>query len=252
MDLKKAYRNKSLAVIFTCALLVGAGLIFGTQYLMQYLQTQYGQAVGQEALAALIPAWMDMLNLGMRNFYNWVVPALLGVCLVVGLLFWFIFYGTTASVFKAAQAEASVVPKKKKKDFLDQKIEQERKRRLFLHTLSVLQREGRLLDFFAEDLNQYEDDQIGAAVRSIQDDCKKAVKKYINPVPVIDKEEGDTVTIEPGFDMDAVALVGNVTGEPPFEGVLRHPGWKAAKKELPKLSDIQDPGIMVPAEVEIQ
>ena len=101
-------------------------------------------------------------------------------------------------------------------------------------------------------MNQYEDDQIGAAVRSIQDDCKKAGKKYINPVPVIDKEEGDTVTIEPGFDMDAVALVGNVTGEPPFEGVLRHPGWKAAKKELPKLSDIQDPGIMVPAEVEIQ
>ena len=157
-----------------------------------------------------------------------------------------------AQELKAAQAEASVVPKKKKKDFLDQKIEQERKRRLFLHTLSVLQREGRLLDFFAEDLNQYEDDQIGAAARSIQDDCKKAVKKYINPVPVIDKEEGDTVTIEPGFDMDAVALVGNVTGEPPFEGVLRHPGWKAAKKELPKLSDIQDPGIMVPAEVEIQ
>jgi hypothetical protein len=140
----------------------------------------------------------------------------------------------------------------KKKDFLDQKIQQERKRRLFLHSLSVLQREGRLLDFFDEDLSLYEDEQIGAAVRSIQEDCKKAIKKYIDPKPVIEAEEGDPVTIKPGFDIDAIKLVGNVAGEPPFEGILKHRGWKAGKKEVPRLSDIQDSGIMIPAEVEIQ
>ncbi|MCG8563711.1 MAG: DUF2760 domain-containing protein [Desulfobacterales bacterium] len=208
---------------------------------------------GQAALVEFIPRGIELLTLLSLNFYQWVVPAVVGGALILGLLFWLILWLVVkADLGRAEKPAPAPQGKKGKKDFLAQKMEQERKRRLFLHTLSVLQREGRLLDFFAEDLNQYEDDQIGAAVRSIQDDCKRAVKKYINPVPVIDKEEGDAVTIEPGFDMDAIALVGNVTGEPPFEGILRHPGWKAAKKELPKLSDIQDPGIMVPAEVEIQ
>ncbi len=139
-----------------------------------------------------------------------------------------------------------------KKDYADQKIEQERKRRLFLHFLSVLQREGRLLDFFAEELELYDDEQIGAAVRSIQEDCKKTVNKYLAPAPVIDKEEGEEVDIPSGFDPDAIKLTGNVSGEPPFKGILRHRGWKASKKDLPKLSDVLDPSIIVPAEVEIE
>jgi len=122
---------------------------------------------------------------------------------------------------------------------------------LFLHSLSVLQREGRLLDFFDEDLGRYEDAQIGAAVRSIQEDCKRAVKKYIDPRPVVDSDEGQPITIPAGFDMDAITLVGHVTGDPPFEGIVKHPGWKAGKKEIPKLSDIQDPTIITPAEIQI-
>ncbi len=59
------------------------------------------------------------------------------------------------------------------------------------------------------------------------------------------------MTIEPGFDIDSIKLIGNVSGEPPFKGVLKHRGWKAGKNEIPKLSDIQDAGIIIPAEVEI-
>ena len=252
MDRIKTYRTKSLGVVCTCALLAAAGLSTGLYYILGWVNTTYLGQGGTEALNTALPMAEHYLKWGITHFYTWVVPSVCGVALVLGLIFWALLGAVVAPVLKPRESDTPKVSKKGKKDFLAQKMEQERKRRLFLHTLSVLQREGRLLDFFAEDLGQYEDDQIGAAVRSIQDDCKKAVKKYINPVPVIDKEEGDRVTIEPGFDMDAIALVGNVTGEPPFEGVLRHPGWKAAKKELPKLSDIQDPGIMVPAEVEIQ
>ncbi len=118
--------------------------------------------------------------------------------------------------------------------------------------MSVLQREGRLLDFFDEDLNEYDDEQIGMAVRSIHEDCKKSIKKYIDLKPVIDKKEDDNIVIEPGFDMDSIKLVGNVSGEPPFQGIVRHPGWKAGKKEVPQLSDVQDSSIISPAEVEIQ
>jgi len=148
-------------------------------------------------------------------------------------------------VVKAGQRED-------KKDHADRRIEQDRQRRLFLHFLSVLQREGRILDFFSEDLTLYDDEQIGAAVRSIQEECKRTVEKYLSPVPVLNKEEGDLVNIEAGFDPDSIKLTGNVSGQPPFKGILRHRGWRAGKKDVPKLSDVIDSSIITPAEVEIE
>jgi len=134
---------------------------------------------------------------------------------------------------------------------LEKKEVIERNKRFYIHLLSVLQREGRLLDFFGEELGQYEDVQIGAAVRSIHEQCKKSVAKYINPKAVIDKTEGDQITVESGFDASAIKLTGNVTGDPPFKGILRHKGWKASKIDLPTLSVIKDSSIISPAEVEI-
>jgi hypothetical protein len=124
-------------------------------------------------------------------------------------------------------------------------------RRFYLHLLSMLQHEGRLVDFFSEDLQLYEDAQIGAAVRSIHENCKKTINKYLAPKAVIDQNEGDPVTIPEGFDPSRIKLTGKVTGEPPFEGLLRHRGWKATKVDLPKLSGREDTMIIVPAEVEI-
>lgn len=254
MDLLNQYRKKSFVLVTLLAVLLaagsGAGLFFGLQWGLPIYSSEAGSAL----LAGYIPKGLEYLSWVQAHLFQWVVPALIGGFLVLAWVFWGIWGLVVTPIFKAHKSpvEEMSKPKAGKKDFLDQKLEQERKRRLFLHTLSVLQREGRLLDFFDEDLGQYEDEQIGAAVRSIQEDCKKAVKKYINPQPVMDHEEGTPVTIEPGFDMDAVTLVGNVAGEPPFEGILRHRGWKAAKKEIPKLSDIQDSCIIIPAEVEIQ
>jgi hypothetical protein len=127
----------------------------------------------------------------------------------------------------------------------------QRDTRVFLHLLSVLQREGRLLDFFSEKLEGYDDAQIGAAVRGIHESCQKALKKYLRLKTVLTSEEGAEVTVEPGFDPSAIKLVGNVTGEPPFRGILRHQGWRAEKVELPVLSGGQTPSIISPAEVEI-
>lgn len=127
-----------------------------------------------------------------------------------------------------------------------------REQRLFLHLMSVLQREGRLIDFFAEDLDAYDDAQIGAAVREIHGTCRRVVEKSLSLKPVIQKIEGESVTVPPGFDPGAVKLVGNVTGEPPFTGKLRHRGWMAGKLEMPTFSGSQDPSILAPAEVEIE
>ena len=134
----------------------------------------------------------------------------------------------------------------------DREKEANNRRREFLHLFSVLQREGRLMDFFSEDLDLYEDDQIGAAVRDIHANCKKTLQKYIQPKAVIEDEEGNSIEIPAGFDASAIKLTGNVVGEPPFKGTVRHRGWQAKKFDPPVLAETQNPLIIAPAEVEIE
>jgi hypothetical protein len=118
--------------------------------------------------------------------------------------------------------------------------------------LSILQREGRLIDFLNEDLSLYEDSQIGAAVRSIHEGCKKALADHAELTPVFSEAEGEEVTVQPGFDAGAVRLTGSVAGYPPFTGILRHRGWIVSKLDLPKLmNQKRQDWVLAPAEVEI-
>lgn len=119
--------------------------------------------------------------------------------------------------------------------------------------LALLQRDGRLVDFFSEDIAPYQDEQIGAAVRELHANCRKALAQYVTLEPVIDGEEDRPVTVEEGFDPASVKLVGNVTGRPPLRGLLRHRGWRVTGINLPTLPP-QGAGraVVAPAEVEIQ
>jgi hypothetical protein len=119
-----------------------------------------------------------------------------------------------------------------------------------LRLVAVLQRDGRLLDFLGEDIAGYDDAQIGAAVRDIHRDCKAAVEKYVDLAPVLDDDEGATVTVPAGFNPGHIRLTGNVKGQPPFRGTVAHKGWKAKDVRVPP----SDPGaemIIAPAEVEL-
>ena len=118
--------------------------------------------------------------------------------------------------------------------------------------LAALQREGRLIDFLQEDLSSYEDSQIGAAVRNIHTGCKEALKEHMEIGPVLVEKEGAAVTIPPGFDARAIRLTGNVTGNPPFRGILRHRGWQAEHIRLPQSGEQKKQWILAPAEVEIE
>jgi hypothetical protein len=121
-----------------------------------------------------------------------------------------------------------------------------------IQILSILQRQGRLVDFLEEDLGLYEDAQIGAAVRSIHQGCKEALAQNVGLEAVYSDEEGTDVTIEAGFDPQAVRLTGNVQGDPPFKGVLRHRGWRVVRMDLPlKSPDKEIDWILAPAEVDI-
>ena len=118
--------------------------------------------------------------------------------------------------------------------------------------LAALQREGRLIDFLQEDLSHYEDSQIGAAVRNIHTGCKEALKEHMEIRPVFVEKEGAAVTVPPGFDARAIRLTGNVTGDPPFRGILRHRGWQVDRIRLPQSVEQKDHWILAPAEVEIE
>ncbi|HMN27339.1 MAG TPA: DUF2760 domain-containing protein [Caldilineaceae bacterium] len=121
-----------------------------------------------------------------------------------------------------------------------------------IQILAILQRQGRLIDFLQEDLTQYEDAQIGAAVRSVHEASQKALGEYVKLKPIFDEYEGATVTVPPGFDARQVRLSGNVVGDPPFKGELRHRGWRVVQIDLPQQrSDAGQEMVVAPAEVEI-
>ena len=98
-----------------------------------------------------------------------------------------------------------------------------------LQLLAILQREGRLIDFCEEELAGFSDAQIGAAARTVHDGCRKALRSMITLEPVRTEAEGASVELPAGFDPREVRLTGNVVGKPPFKGVLKHHGWRAAE-----------------------
>ena len=117
--------------------------------------------------------------------------------------------------------------------------------------LALLQREGRLIDFFAEDVTPYADAQLGAAVRSVHQSCRQALERYVKLEPIISSEEDRPVTVQTGFDPAAIRVIGNVTGKPPLRGLLRHRGWRATQVNLPPLPEGEGRMVVAPAEVEI-
>ncbi len=120
-----------------------------------------------------------------------------------------------------------------------------------LQLLAILQRDSRLLDFLMEDIASYEDDQIGAAVRSLHDQARDSLARYLSLQPVIDGVEG-AYTRSASGDPAVVKFIGNVPAGKPEGGVLRHKGWRAAKVDLPALNPKQDASIIAPAEIEIE
>ncbi len=120
-----------------------------------------------------------------------------------------------------------------------------------LQLLGLLQQEGRLVDFLEEDVAQYTDAEIGAAVRVVHEGCRKALHEHFTLLPIRQETEGARVTLEPGFDASAMRPTGNLVGEPPFTGTLAHRGWRASEVRLPKLAKGHDVQIIAPAEVEL-
>lgn len=120
-----------------------------------------------------------------------------------------------------------------------------------LFVFSLLQREGRLVDFLQEDIAAFSDAEVGAAARVVHEGCRKVVRQYLSLEPVLKQGEGDPVNVPTGFDAQRIRLTGNVAGQPPYNGTLRHHGWVATAVTLPDVPETLDPRVIAAAEVEL-
>lgn len=243
MDIIRSFSRRAFSRIFFYLVFLGALIFLALYFGLDVIKTAYPELT--------VPA--DQLLLMKKHLMCYVLPVLAGVFLLTAFALWVGVRGSAKRLMASSPIPGGKESATRKEVPAESKAQRRRQdKQMFLYLLSLLQREGRLMDFLAEDLAHFEDAQIGAAVRGIHENCKKVVEKNLSPKPVIEKPEGETITVDPGFDPAAIKLVGNVSGEPPFTGVLRHRGWQSKKEEMPTLSGTQDPGILAPAEVEIQ
>lgn len=120
-----------------------------------------------------------------------------------------------------------------------------------LMVLSMLQREGRLIDFLQEDVAGFSDADVGGVARVVHEGCRKVLRQYVTLDAVMKDGEGARVTVPSGFDANRIRLTGNVAGNPPFTGTLKHKGWAVTELKLPTQAAGLDARVLQPAEVEI-
>jgi hypothetical protein len=120
-----------------------------------------------------------------------------------------------------------------------------------LRLLTLLQREGRVLDFFLEDISGAPDDLVGAGVRELHRKAQAVLKEHLTLEPVLPQKEEETVEVPAGFDPSAIRLTGNVSGNPPFRGTLKHHGWRVKDYKLATPPEGQDEFVVAPAEVDL-
>jgi hypothetical protein len=117
--------------------------------------------------------------------------------------------------------------------------------------MAALQREARFVDLVQESLEQYSDEQIGAAARDVLRDCREVLSRMFELQPVVPGEENDMVDAPAPLIAGRLRVTGNVAGQPPFRGRLIHHGWEAARCDLPNWSgDEQSVRVIAPAEIE--
>ena len=121
-----------------------------------------------------------------------------------------------------------------------------------LTLLSTLQREGRLVDFLMEPVEDFSDQQVGAAARQVHRGCREVIQRCFSPERLVEQSEGEAVEVPQGYDGGRYQLVGQVAGAPPFQGKLTHHGWQATQENLPQWrGEAKSATVIAPIEVEL-
>ncbi|HTG44431.1 MAG TPA: DUF2760 domain-containing protein [Verrucomicrobiae bacterium] len=120
-----------------------------------------------------------------------------------------------------------------------------------LFVLSVFQQEGRLVDFLQQDIATFSDEEVGSATRVVHGGCRKALERLVTVNRIVNEDEGAAFNVPVGFNSNRISLTGNVTGQPPYKGILKHHGWAVNDMKFPTLNESIDYRVLAPAEVEL-
>ena len=120
--------------------------------------------------------------------------------------------------------------------------------------LGLLQEKGRLVDFLMDDVSIYDDSRVGAAARVVHFGCRDVLQEHFKITPISDAEEGSRVMIPENYSIDEYRLMGKITGNPPFRGILLHKGWKTESVKLPRLIKTEEKRLpsIAPALIEVK
>lgn len=117
--------------------------------------------------------------------------------------------------------------------------------------MGLLQGKGRFLDFVMADTSGIPDEQLGAAARVVHQGCAEVISSHFDVCPVVEGEEGGAYDLSEDYDSQRFRLLGNVSDEGPYSGVLVHKGWLTKSIELPK-SERAVNGLHIFAQAEIE
>lgn len=142
-------------------------------------------------------------------------------------------------------------PVKKVKQIDEVAVRETGRRDGALWLLGHLQREGRFVDFLQQDVTSFKDQEVGEAARVVHAGCKKAIASVLEVEAIRAEQEGSAVKLEADYDKAANKLTGDVKGSAPYNGTLRHKGWRALNPKLPTPTKGDEPSVLCPAEIEL-
>ncbi|TWU03802.1 DUF2760 domain-containing protein [Neorhodopirellula pilleata] len=115
--------------------------------------------------------------------------------------------------------------------------------------LATLQREARLIDLIHEDLDQYQDAQVGAAARPCLKQCRQSLDRMLKIEKLVDAKENESIPVSSDASPARYRWVGESSAAS-GQAKLVHPGWQATATDLPKWSGVpEDADVIAPAQI---
>lgn len=116
--------------------------------------------------------------------------------------------------------------------------------------LATLQRDARLIDLIYENLDQYQDAQVGAAARPCLKQCRQSLDRILKIEKLVAANESDTIPVPADASVARFRWIGEAPASETATAKLVHPGWRAASVQLPQWSgQAADAEIIAPAQV---
>ena len=119
-----------------------------------------------------------------------------------------------------------------------------------LQILGILQRDARLIDFLMEDISPYSDEQVGAAVRQVNEQGRASLPATSTVARHRRRRRHTPASTSPSGRRHRQADRQRAPGRQAAGGILRHKGWRVERIDLPKPAG--DLKVLAPAEIEIE